>query len=240
VIGATASLAGVSRMTISLCVIVLETTQDLEFLMPIMMTIIIAKWVGDLFNISLYDLHVELRCIPFVEQQPSGNQYHSTACDIMNAPVLSLPQKVTAADVIQLLNKCSHNGFPVVVAQENPKFCGLILRSQLVVMLNKQMFGCGEAALEGVCLNDFATSLSSKHKVLAPFDLARYGNEILDLSMFMNPAPSSVQRSCPLSRVHVMFRSLGLRHLPVINGDCMIEGIIGRKEIMSQFEHDLS
>ena len=27
----------------------------------------VSKWVGDLMNISLYDLHVEIKCIPFVE-----------------------------------------------------------------------------------------------------------------------------------------------------------------------------
>lgn len=40
-----------------------------------MMVIMISKWVGDLFNISLYDIHVELKCIPFVES--SAPAHHS-------------------------------------------------------------------------------------------------------------------------------------------------------------------
>lgn len=54
IIGATASLGGVARMTISLTVIVLETTDGVKLIMPIMMTLMISKWVGDQFNISLY------------------------------------------------------------------------------------------------------------------------------------------------------------------------------------------
>ena len=35
-------------------------------LLPIMLTVMVSKWVADVFNISLYDLHVQLKCIPFV------------------------------------------------------------------------------------------------------------------------------------------------------------------------------
>ena len=65
--GAVGMLGGVARMTISLTVILMETTQNLQFLLPIMMILLVGKWVGDTFNISLYDLHVEIQCMPFVE-----------------------------------------------------------------------------------------------------------------------------------------------------------------------------
>ena len=66
-IGAASMLGGVTRMTISLTVILVETTNDIEYMLPLMMVVMISKTVGDMFNISLYDLHVELKCIPFVE-----------------------------------------------------------------------------------------------------------------------------------------------------------------------------
>ena len=43
-------LGGVVRMTISLTVIVMEATQDLTYGLPIMLSIMVAKWVGDIFN----------------------------------------------------------------------------------------------------------------------------------------------------------------------------------------------
>ena len=33
----------------------------LRYLLPVMLVLMIAKWVGDPFNISLYDLHLELK-----------------------------------------------------------------------------------------------------------------------------------------------------------------------------------
>ena len=47
-----------------------------------MMTVMISKWVGDLFNISLYDIHVELLCIPFVESTPPQRHTLMTAADV--------------------------------------------------------------------------------------------------------------------------------------------------------------
>lgn len=37
-------------MTISLCVIVMEATGDITYGLPLMLCIIVAKWVGDFFN----------------------------------------------------------------------------------------------------------------------------------------------------------------------------------------------
>ena len=41
-----------------------------RYLLPIMTCLVISKTVGDYFNISLYDLHVEHKCVPFVEDLP--------------------------------------------------------------------------------------------------------------------------------------------------------------------------
>ncbi len=49
-IGAACQLGGTVRMTISLTVILLECTGDITFGLPIIMVLIIAKWVGDFFN----------------------------------------------------------------------------------------------------------------------------------------------------------------------------------------------
>ena len=41
--------------------ILVEITNDVYYLLPIMISIITAKWVGDRFNSALYDAHVGLK-----------------------------------------------------------------------------------------------------------------------------------------------------------------------------------
>jgi len=54
------------RMTISLSVIMLETTGNIHYIVPIIIVVTISKQIGDIFNISLYDMIVEAKNLPFV------------------------------------------------------------------------------------------------------------------------------------------------------------------------------
>jgi chloride channel 3/4/5 len=49
-VGAASVLAGVTRMTVSLVVIVFELTGALTYVLPIMVAVMVAKWVGDAFG----------------------------------------------------------------------------------------------------------------------------------------------------------------------------------------------
>ena len=98
-IGAAAMLGGMTRMTISLCIILLETTNDIQYLLPIMLVLIASKSVGDRFNISLYDMHVEVKCIPFLEHRPPAGMEQLHAADLMSKPVTTPHQRDDATPV---------------------------------------------------------------------------------------------------------------------------------------------
>ena len=65
VLGAASLMAGSMRMTVSLCVIFLELTNNLLLLPVTMLVLLIAKTVGDCFNPSIYDIILELKGLPF-------------------------------------------------------------------------------------------------------------------------------------------------------------------------------
>ncbi|XP_014672590.1 PREDICTED: H(+)/Cl(-) exchange transporter 7-like [Priapulus caudatus] len=60
-IGAAAQLGGVVRMTISLTVILMEACGNVTFGLPIMLVLMVTKWVGDFFNEGIYDMHIVLQ-----------------------------------------------------------------------------------------------------------------------------------------------------------------------------------
>ena len=118
-LGSAAVLGGCTRMTISLTVIIVEISQDVYYLLPIMFVVIVAKWVGDRFNSSLYDSHVGLKSIPYLEPKlPKWFPTFIVAKDIMKKNVITLTKESKLTDVIDIFindkHTKYHNAFPVV------------------------------------------------------------------------------------------------------------------------------
>ena len=67
IIGAAAMLAANSRMTYSLAVIMLETTQSINNFLPITLGIAVALVVGRIFNRSQYDYAIRSKQLPVLQ-----------------------------------------------------------------------------------------------------------------------------------------------------------------------------
>ena len=59
-----------------------------------------------------------------------------------------------------------------------------------------------------------------------------HGRLWLDLRPYLNPAALFVTGEAPLPRCHALFRNLGIRHLPVVNNNHEVSGILTRKDVM--------
>lgn len=114
IIGAVSVLGGVVRMTISLTVIVIEATGCISFGLPIMICLMISKWVADSFVEGLYDLAIKMANVPFLDWEPPSRSYTIYASDIMEPQVRVLRTTETVANLINILKSSTHNGFPVV------------------------------------------------------------------------------------------------------------------------------
>ena len=139
--GAAGFFGGVSRLTFSLCVIMLEITGDLPHLPNLMLCVMVAKSVADFVTHALYHAILELKCVPFLDWDihlPYLDCY--TAKDLILAnptPPVTLQTRDTVGNIMKVLSGTPHNAFPIV--SESPYggnlFRGTILRSQLEQML---------------------------------------------------------------------------------------------------------
>jgi chloride channel 7 len=70
-VGAGAFLGGGTRQALSAAVILVETTGEVHFLLPIMLSIAIAKWTADaLLSHGLYHSILEHKGVPFLPSEP--------------------------------------------------------------------------------------------------------------------------------------------------------------------------
>jgi len=147
-IGAAAMLGGMARMTISLAVILVECTGDLQYGLPLMITLLAARWTGNLFNEGLYDIHIHLRHWPLLEEKPrKAIAGRLRVCDVMVTPVVQLCEVASVRTALDVLSSCHHNGFPVTFSAEAlaafPRFgnlAGIVNRKHLTTLIRRRAF----------------------------------------------------------------------------------------------------
>ncbi|KAH8254695.1 hypothetical protein KR032_011697 [Drosophila birchii] len=258
-IGAAANLGGVLRMTISLSVILMETTGiESSFFFPLIIALISAKWVGDYFNEGIYDTQIQVNHVPMLPWEPLPQYKGLTAKEILSSPVVCIKLRDSAHYIYRMLKKCDHNGFPVVDnvigdRRSEGRVCGIILRSQLIVILLKSLYVENKRFwLPETSIQTFRDVYPRYPSIKSVRKLDDKINYTVDLAMFMNPSPVRVNpvryyraiktfiaqsnhfhsQHDSVPRIFQIFRALGLRHLLVINNENRIAGIITRRDFI--------
>eukprot|EP01041_Mallomonas_annulata_P006035 gene6035-12164_t len=67
-LGAAAITGGIARMTISLTVMILEATGDMQYVLPLMLTLMAARLLGNCFSEGLYDLHIHCSNLDYLDE----------------------------------------------------------------------------------------------------------------------------------------------------------------------------
>ncbi|KAG8473890.1 hypothetical protein CXB51_033700 [Gossypium anomalum] len=248
-LGAASFLGGTMRMTVSLCVILLELTNDLLMLPLVMLVLLISKTMGDMFNKGVYDQIVKLKGLPYMEAHPEPYMKHLIARDVVTGPLITFSGVEKVGNILLALKNTGHNGFPVIDEppfSDAPELCGLVLRSQLLVLLKGKAFSkdralAGNKVLRKISELDFAKAGSGKGLKLEDLDIQEEEWDMyVDLHPIANTSPYTVVETMSLAKAAVLFRELGLRHMCVVpksQGRPPIVGILTRHDF--QPEHIL-
>uniref|UniRef100_A0A7E4VSU9 Chloride channel protein n=1 Tax=Panagrellus redivivus TaxID=6233 RepID=A0A7E4VSU9_PANRE len=226
-VGAAAVLGGITRMTVSLVVIMFELTGSLEFIVPTMVAVMFAKWVGDAIGVSgIYDAHIELNQYPFLDNK-GEYPYSTVALQVMqpsggNTLHVIEQDQMTVGEVEQLLNETTCNGFPVVVSAVDMFITGYCTRRDLQVAIST-----GRKTSPNVTTNSKVYFSSN----VPEFDIGGSGPSPLRLKKILDLAPMTLTDQTPMEIVIDMFRKLGLRQILITRNGRLL-GIITKKDIL--------
>mmetsp|Transcript_85904 Transcript_85904/g.168043 ORF Transcript_85904/g.168043 Transcript_85904/m.168043 type:complete len:963 (-) Transcript_85904:51-2939(-) len=238
-IGAAALLGGMSRMTMAGTIIMLEASGNSEYLLPLMLTFAAARYFGNAINHPIYDMFIHLKDLPFLESslKTLGLLNYHPVVEIMAHPVVTLGEISKVGDVHRILSTMSHNGFPVIGKTGHLR--GMILRKHLCTLMKLKAFSSpvvggqpGQLAPAATVFHDTLERTYPNYPriediILTPTEMNCY----LDIRPYMDTSPYTINASSSVQRCYRFFRTMGLRHLIVLDGDHRVTGMITRKDI---------
>jgi chloride channel 7 len=242
--GSAAITGGITRMTISLTVMILEGTGDMQYVLPLMLTVMSAKLVGDFLIVGLYDVHIHSRRLHFLSEDESVShidRLHDLAVrEVMTAGVITTEEIITVGDALDILQNCSHQYFPVVESKVGSNIlCGIIARKVMCALIKHKAYSpripdCALSSSNPSHLISWET-LESAYPRYPTVDELVVSEDCmgmyLDLRPYIDVSAYTINDAATVQRTYRMFRTLGLRHLCVVNKRNELQGIVTRANL---------
>ncbi|KAK4033204.1 chloride channel [Parachaetomium inaequale] len=221
IIGAAAALAGVTRMTVSIVVIMFELTGALTYVLPIMVAVMISKWVGDAFSRrGIYESWIHFNEYPFLdlseETTPIPDIPSSQIMTRIEDLVVLTATGHTIASLSSILASHPHRGFPVVSDPRDAILLGYISRAELAYTLH--------AATQPPRSLPPETEAFFAHQPMAD------PRSTLDLRPWMDQTPLTLPSGGRLHLAVSYFQKLGLRYVLFVDRG-VLQGLLTKKDV---------
>jgi len=234
-LGAASMMSGVARITISMSILMMETTGGANLALPLFIATLAGKFTGDRISRNVYDVAlIELNKVPILEPEPETEHLRLQVKEVMPKELVTLDAFMTIGQLIERLQSCKHNGFPVLDL-DTGGLVGLAHRGQLLLLLKHLQ----KAGLDGTAkiapFDEFVwaqeRSLPELEAINAGFSQEQLESEI-DLGPYLDKSGYSIPYHASVASCYTLFRKLGLRHLPVLGKRGVVVGIITRKDLI--------
>ncbi|KAF2150046.1 voltage gated chloride channel [Myriangium duriaei CBS 260.36] len=220
IVGAASALAGATRMTVSIVVIMFELTGALTYVLPIMVAVMIAKWVGDgVHSKGIYEAWIHLNGYPFLDNRddrPAPDVPVSQIMTRLEDLIVLTATGHTVETLNNLLRSHTFRGFPVVNNTVDALLLGYISRTELEYALRNAT--SSQRALPKTAECYFS------HQALAD------PSNSLDLRPWMDQTPITLSARANLQLAVNMFQRLGLRYL-VFADRGILAGLLTKKDV---------
>ncbi|XP_075231817.1 H(+)/Cl(-) exchange transporter 7-like [Lycorma delicatula] len=223
-----AQLSGSLRLTFSITIIAVEITGNIQLLLPIMCSLLTAKWVGNLLSPRVFDEQVILHGIPILLSNPPPFACEIPVEQIMSKPVTTLPPIVEVNDVINTISMNNYQCYPVV--SKHNSLLGSVTTKDILILLKYRIFlntNMNLEVIERFFEGEFSKKITLKKLNLESKDFTQK----LNLAMIMNPCPYVVKQNMSFERAYYLYRNLGLAQLIVVDYKYRVVGIIVRSDL---------
>lgn len=235
-VAAGATMCGVTRLSVTLAVILFELTGSLDHVLPFSLGVLCAKWTADAVEpLSIYDLLTDMNAYPFLDNKSSPvfdselgditpRVRRDKVIDISIAPTIKASDLRTKLRRLQNLGELD-GGLPII---RNRILVGLIPAPDLEFALDRI-----ENENTAMCmLSGPEHAHATHHNYWAAFDDRGYdsGREEsegedrtendavpVDLTPYIDPAPMALDMHSPMDLVYQCFVKLGLRYVCVLH-----------------------
>ncbi|KAJ2102248.1 glycerol ethanol, ferric requiring protein [Coemansia sp. S100] len=214
-LGAAAAMCGVTKVTVAVVVIMYELTGALNFIVPTMIVVMVARVIGDaIVEGGISEQLILLNGLPFLGEDEDECLLDTVAAAIMRPAeeLVVVPIGISLYRLQRLLeNSSGFQGFPVVDSESDMRLVGYVHRDAVVKAIASY-----EAAN-----NETMVSFSSS------------GPGSISLAHLVNPSPTTVRPRTAAETVVEIFRKLGPRVVLVASEeDGTLAGLLTRKDIL--------
>lgn len=227
-VAAGATMCGVTRLSVTLAVILFELTGSLDHVLPFSLAVLCAKWTADAIEPrSIYDMLTDMNSYPFLDSKQQV---------LSDAELGDIVRPVRASRLIDISNS------PFIPARE--------LRAKLEYLLMAGELDGGLPILRHNILRglipvpdlEFALdNLENEENTLclmaldeswtATGDDGETETQRVDFGQYIDPAPIALDIHSPIDLVYQCFTKLGLRYLCVLD-EGQYAGLVHKKSFV--------
>ncbi|KAI3650834.1 hypothetical protein MP228_004315 [Amoeboaphelidium protococcarum] len=240
-VGAASFLGGVSKLTVSVAVMMFEITGGaaLAYIIPIMMSLMAAKFVSDALDRrrdqkvfgSLSDAYIRFHKYPYLDNKKDVRLFRSKMVGggVMRSVPIQAREIMTPIDDItciyqsgkdyrlqdlqRLLELHNHQGFPVLSDAVNRYVRGFIRRQDIVDTLRSFESDTDDGSSLDL---ELVCRFGSDHSPSDDDNVAAILNDhVFDLSSLVDRNPIKITPTYSMDVVVEMFRKMGLRYVLV-------------------------
>jgi len=236
-LGSAAFFAGVSRLSVSLTIIMIELSGDVLLAFPLMVSIMVAKNLADLIVHPLYHEQLALKGVPYLDR-PTHELASMRVSDVMTKTVVVLREVESIARIDHLLSKHDYSSFPIV--GDDNSYKGMIHRRELKILLSRRdIFLRKPTDRPTKILTWYEYKMLSVDKAIVktPGTVSLNTEDyqcFIDFGPYLNTGIYSVSMDFFLNDAYELFRTLALTHLMVVNKQHQLVGVITRKDLLGE------